>query len=336
MFSGLQRLSSAISIALLVVLLAACGSAAAPNATNAGGVSGNSPTAPAGEATSDDAGSAGSEAAFPRTIKHVKGETVIDAKPKKVAITYFPYADQLFAIGEQDVVSGVVGYKSLKAFPAYESFLQGDAVADLGDQVDLEKLMALEPDVIIASDGDEQTYEQLAKIGKTVVIAQTENWQDTIVKIAEVIGEEGKAQQYIDSYNAKLNEVAAMAENTGVQGKQAIFMMMWSKGFYYFGGIRLSPYYDGIGFSKFKNMQDWGEINLEGVSEIDPDYIFVAEDYTGTAELTMKDLEENAVWNSLKAVKDGHVYVVNTEIVGPLAMGQSNGLDFMQKLLKGE
>ncbi|WP_338553592.1 ABC transporter substrate-binding protein [Paenibacillus sp. KS-LC4] len=335
MFSRFKGITSAVSILLLVILLSACGSEAAPDAATNGAVGGNSDAA-VEEAKQGGAGQAGSEAAFPRTITHVKGETVIDAKPKKVAVTYFPYADQLFAIGEQDVVSGVVGYRSLKAFPAYEVFLQGDAVADLGDEVDLEKIMALEPDVIIASDGDEKTYEQLAKIGKTVVITQTEDWQDTIVKIAEVLGEEDKAKQYIDGYNAKLKEVAAMAENTGIQGKEAMFVMMWSKGFYYFGGSRLSPYYEGIGFSKFKDMKDWGEINLEGVSEVDPDYLFVAEDYTGTAELTMKDLEGNAVWNSLKAVKDGHVYVVNTEIVGPLAMGQSNGLDFMEKLLKGE
>ncbi|AET58001.1 hypothetical protein HPL003_06190 [Paenibacillus terrae HPL-003] len=35
------------------------------------------------------------------------------SKPKRIVITYFPYAEHLFAIGEQDAVAGVVGLSSL-------------------------------------------------------------------------------------------------------------------------------------------------------------------------------------------------------------------------------
>lgn len=129
-----------------------------------------------------------------------------------------------------------------------------------------------------------------------------------------------------------LGDVAAGMKESGVKGKTAMFMMTWNKGFNYYGGVRMEPYYDKLGFSRFPGMKDWGEISLEGVGEVDPDYIFLCKDFTGSAELTLEELQNEAVWKQLKAVKNNHVYVVDTEIVGPLAMGQSKGLDVIQNL----
>ncbi|MGG6313796.1 ABC transporter substrate-binding protein [Paenibacillus macerans] len=333
-----------IVILLLAMTAAACGTASPSNAgsngteaTDNAGAAGNAGTGAAaanngGSGTSS--GDAAATASFPITIKHDKGETVLNEKPKKVAITYFPYADHLFAIGEQDVVAGVVGLKSLQNFPVYDEFTKQGNIADLGDTASMESILALDPDVIIAWEDDEKIDDQLAKIAPTVLIRQSENWQDTIAKIAAVIGEEAKAEQYIADYNAKLDELAAKMDATGAKGKTAIFMMTWGKGFNYYGGVRMEPYYDRLGFAKFDGMEDWAEISLEGVAGIDPDYIFLGEDFTGAAELTLDELSKNPVWNGLKAVKNGNLHVIDTEIVGPLAMGQSKGLGVIEQIMQ--
>lgn len=252
-----------------------------------------------------------------------------------MAITYFPYADHLFAIGRQDVVAGVVGLKSLQNFPVYDPYTKDGAIADLGDAVDMEKLVALDPDVIIAWESDAELYDQLNKIAPTILFTQSENWQDTIEKVASVLGEEEKAKQYKESYDEKLQAVAERMKTTGEQGKTAMFMMTWGKGFNYYGGVRMEPYYERLGFKKFEGMKDWGEISLEGVTEADPDYIFLGEDFTNTAELKLEDLNQNPVWQQLKAVKNDKVFVIDTEIVGPLAMGQSKGLDVIGGIMEG-
>ncbi|UFJ40710.1 ABC transporter substrate-binding protein [Brevibacillus humidisoli] len=271
---------------------------------------------------------------FPITIQHAKGETVLKQKPKKVVVTYFPYADHLFAIGEQDVVSGVVGLKSLQNFPVYDAFTKQGNIADLGDSANLEKILELDPDVIIAWEEDEKIYDQLSKIADTIMIPQSENWQDTITKVAAVIGEQEKADLYIADYNKKLDALAAQMTQTGVQGKTAIFMMTWGKGFNYYGGVRMEPYYERLGFAKFPGMKDWGEISLEGVADIDPDYIFLGEDFTNSAEVRLEELDKNEVWNNLEAVKNGHLFVIDTEIVGPLAMGQAKDLEVIKQIMQ--
>jgi iron complex transport system substrate-binding protein len=273
-------------------------------------------------------------AAFPKTIKHAKGETVIPSKPKTVAVTYFPYAEHLFAIGETAAVKGVAGLKSLRNFPVYEVYTKEGNIADLGDEPNLEKILELNPDVIIAWEADENRFEQLSKIAPTIMIPSSENWQDTIMQVAAVMGEEDKAQQYIDRYNKKLKDVASLMEQSGEKGKTALFLMTWGKGFNYYGGVRMSPYYKGLGFKAFAKMKDYGEISLEGVSELNPDYIFLGEDFTHSADVTLQELGQNPVWKNLRAVKNNKLFVVDTEIMGPLAMGQYKGLEVIESIMK--
>ncbi|RED58106.1 ABC transporter substrate-binding protein [Cohnella lupini] len=323
-----NRVYRSLSVSIIAILLIAIFSACGNN-----NASENSASSPATE-TEQTSPSSEQASAYPKTIVHDKGETVLEAKPKTIAITYFPFAEHLFAIGEQAVVGGVVGLSSLKNFPVYDPFTKDGRIADLGDTPNLEKITALNPDVIIAWQDDEKIYDQLSKIAPTVLINQTENWQDTIAKVAALINEEDKAQQYMDDYNNKLVELASQMDQTGEKGKTAIFMMTWGKGFNYYGGERMAPYYEKLGFGKFKDMEDWGELSLESVSSVDPDYIFLGEDFTNTAEMKVEDLKTNPVWNNLKAVKNGKLFIVDTEIVGPLAMGQFKGLETIEGIIK--
>ncbi|SDZ42003.1 iron complex transport system substrate-binding protein [Evansella caseinilytica] len=313
-----------IGTMLLIILLAGCGGTGEGSKTerNSDAVGENAST------SVEDAGDA-----FPKTISHAKGEAVIESRPETVAVLYFPYAEHLFAIDEASLVGGVVGLTSMQNFPVYDPFLADGEIVDLGNEANLEKIVALNPDVIIASEMDENIYDQLEKIAETIVIPMSENWQETIVQVAAVVGEEDGAQQYIERFNEQLGDIAAVMEQTGEKGKAALFMMTWGKGFNYYSGIRMKNYYEEIGFEKYDQLEDYGEISLEGVSELNPDYIFLGEDFTESAELKLQELEENSVWNQLTAVKDGNVFIVDTEMMGPLAMGQSKGLEIIEHIL---
>jgi iron complex transport system substrate-binding protein len=250
-----------------------------------------------------------------------------------IVVTYFPYADHLFALGQADRLKGVVNLKSLQNFTVYDQFLQDGAVADLGDQVELEKIAALKPDLIIASPNEEQYMEQLSKIAKTVTVPATLNWKDTMTGVAAAIGEEAAAENYVAQFEKLQNETVAIMEKSGEKGKTALFTMPWKSAFTYWGSTRMSLYYDKLGFQPVDDLEMVGEITLEGIVALNPDYIFIGKDYTGSSEIKLDDLAGNPVWNTLDAVKNNKVFIVDTEILGPLAMGQYKGLEYMQKLL---
>ncbi|ULL15657.1 ABC transporter substrate-binding protein [Paenibacillus sp. H1-7] len=126
--------------------------------------------------------------------------------------------------------------------------------------------------------------------------------------------------------------MAAMMEKSGAKGKTALFIMPWKKGFTYWSGSRMSLYYEKLGFKPFEGMQNVGEITLEGISKLNPEFLFIGKDYAHASEITLEDLAKDPVWNSLDAVKNKKMFVADTEILGPLAMGQWKGLDYMNQL----
>jgi iron complex transport system substrate-binding protein len=283
-----------------------------------------------GKASSTDTPASSSAAtAAPTTAPVKKG-------PSKIVVTYFPYADHLFALGKADAVAGVVNLKSLQDFPVYDTFLKSGKVANLGEKIDFEKIMALNPHLIIASDADQKDLEQLNKIAKTVTVKATLNWQETIRGVAAAVEEEAAAETYINQFLSKQKEVAATMEKSGAKGKTALFIMPWKKSFTYWSGSRMAIYYEKLGFKPFEGMKNVGDISLEGISELNPEYIFIGKDYTNTSEVTLDSLNANPIWNSLTAVKNKKMFVVDTEILGPLAMGQVKGLDYMSKLFSAK
>lgn len=144
---------------LLAGLLAGCGARAGSSGElDASGAGGNNAAAGQGGASNGQEGAGGAAAgeggaksgagaaSYPLTIKHAKGETVIREKPKSVAITYFPYADHLLAIGEMPEKLGVVGLSSLKNFPVYDPFTKDGRIIDLGNTANLEKVLEMSPE----------------------------------------------------------------------------------------------------------------------------------------------------------------------------------------------
>ncbi|GKU78024.1 ABC transporter substrate-binding protein [Paenibacillus sp. L3-i20] len=255
--------------------------------------------------------------------------------PATIVVTYFPYADHLIALGQVDRLAGVVNLKSLQNFKVYDSYLESGNIVDLGEQVSPEHIASLKPDLIIVSQNDKQHVEQLSKIATTVTVEATLDWQETIVAVARAIGEEAAAEQYITKFQALQNETATVIEKSGVKGKTALFAMPWEKSFNYWGSTRMSLYYEKLGFKPVDDLEKVGEISLEGIYALNPDYIFIGKDYANASEIKLEDLGKSAIWNSLDAVKNNKVFEVDTEILGPLAMGQYKGLEYMNQLFSG-
>ncbi len=62
------------------------------------------------------------ESSFPITIKHIKGETVIEKKPEKIVAGDFMVLDHLFALDMAPVASGHI--KLAEGFPLLQSYLE--------------------------------------------------------------------------------------------------------------------------------------------------------------------------------------------------------------------
>jgi len=169
------------------------------------------PAAPAGDA----AAATESDDAFPITIEHAMGETTISERPLRVVALDPSYVDATLLLGAE-----LVGYAEYRQDPEnpFAPYL-GDVSAETADAVnvgtiaepDLEKILALEPDLIISAKvRQEALYPQLAKIAPTVFSESTgPTWKENVVLLGTALGLQDKAEEAVAAYEERAKAVGA-------------------------------------------------------------------------------------------------------------------------------
>ncbi|MEM8619106.1 MAG: ABC transporter substrate-binding protein, partial [Actinomycetota bacterium] len=158
-------------------------------------------------------------AAFPVTIEHKFGETMIPAEPESVVSIGFGEHDGLLALGVTPV--GVRDWYGEQPFATWPWALEalGDAEPEVlpNTELSFEQIAALQPDLILglSSGMSDSDYETLSAIAPTV--AQPGEYPDygtpfdeAMLITGRAVGKEAQAQQIVDDTEAAFAEVREM------------------------------------------------------------------------------------------------------------------------------
>lgn len=248
------------------------------------------------------------------TVTDVRGEVEIPAEPKRI-VDLSGNSDILSLIGYKVIGTANSDAYDYTKFPAYlEETLQGAEILgySMQDTMDIEAVMNLNPDLIIISTVQEKMYDQLSEIAPTVMIQlEALNWKDDVKAFAEVFNKEEEANKWLADYELKAKEAgdAIKAE----YGEDTTYLSFLASGgqFFVFDGAGFgNVLYEDMGLAKPEGMPEQTDISLpvvtyEGLAAIQADYIFLI-----ATDEDLAELEKNAIWNSLPAVKEGHVVVL--------------------------
>ena len=258
-------------------------------------------------------GAANEEIKMGDTVKvtDVRGEVEIPANPQRI-VDLSGNSDILSILGYKVVGTANSDAYDYTKFPSYlEETLSGAKILgySMQDTMDVEAVMNLNPDLIVISTVQEKMYDALSKIAPTVMIQlEALNWKDDVKSFAKVFNKEDVAEKWLKAYEEKAKEAGDKIK--AEYGENTTYLSFLASGgqFFIFDGAGFgSVLYEDMGLSKPKGMPEQSNISLpvvtyEGLAAIDTDYIFLIttdEDYT--------QLESNAIWNSLPAVKEGKV-----------------------------
>lgn len=244
-------------------------------------------------------------------ITDARGEVQIPANPERI----------VDLSGNSDILS-ILGYKVIGTansdaydytrFPSYlEEALTGAKILgySMQDTMDIEGILALEPDLIIISSVQEKMYAQLGEIAPTVMIelAQT-NWKDDVLAVATIMDKVEVAQSWLNEYetNAK-NTGNSMKETYGEDTTYLSFLASGGQIFIFDKAGLGSIFYEDMGLARPAGLPEQENISLpvvtyEGLAAIDADVIFAV----GTQE-DLALLKESPIYNSMEAVKNGNV-----------------------------
>lgn len=250
------------------------------------------------------------------TVTDVRGEVEIPAEPQRI----------VDLSGNSDILS-ILGYKVIGTansdaydytkFPSYlEETLKGAEILgySMQDTMDVEAVMNLNPDLIVISTVQEKMYDQLSEIAPTVMIQlEALNWKDDVKAFAKVFNKEDVANNWLADYEAKAK--AAGDKIKSEYGEDTTYLSFLASGgqFFVFDGAGFgSVLYEDMGLARPEGMPEQTDISLpvvtyEGLASIKADYIFAI----ATTE-DLAQLENNAIWNSLPAVKEGKVVILDS------------------------
>ncbi len=268
------------------------------------------------------------ETAFPRIYTDAKGHAVfIKKKPERIAIMFFHLADSMFILNTPPVAAPQLqGF--LSDWESLKPHLAVNPVIDLGRQtsINLEKVLEVQPDLIIGGILNEGMYDELSMIAPVALLDTRElagDWREVPREVAKIIGQEQLAEQRIIEIEILIEQ--ARAKLAPYKNETVAIITLDDKGnFNIYGTQSLPAFYNaesGLGLSAPAGYPaKIGRISLERLADLNPDHIFLKKNKGIEARLAR--LGDNSIWNALQAVKLGNVYFLDQSVfsVGALAV----------------
>jgi len=239
------------------------------------------------------------------TVTDMHGREITLTEPVTRIIALTPAdCEILCAIGCEDMLVGRGEYCD---YP--ESILDLPALAT-GEIMNVEQILALEPQVLIADDMGqvEEQYEQLEANGVKVVVSDTtdiEGVYTAIRMISTLVGREAEGEAVIAKMQATFAHISGLCEETG---KTVYFEVMplewglWTAGDETF--MHELAHICGME-NAFADITGWQPISTEQVIERDPDYIVLV---TGMGETAVDEVLGREGWGDMKAIQAAAVY----------------------------
>jgi iron complex transport system substrate-binding protein len=233
------------------------------------------------------------------------GQPVILDKPAQRIISLAPYITELlFAAGAGDAIIAVT------AFSDYPEAAQSLTQVGDGGGLDLEAILALQPDLVVAwqSGNPRGQVERLQSLGITVFSSEPRRLQDvpeTLRRLGRLAGTESVAAVQADSFNRRYAE---LQEHYAQRPKVSVFYQIWEQPLMTLNGEHLFSNVLRLcgGENVFKALPTLApQIDIEAVLLANPDVIVVAADDGDSPLLTAWQR-----WPQLSAVKQGHVYAM--------------------------
>ncbi|GGE63640.1 ABC transporter substrate-binding protein [Priestia taiwanensis] len=258
-----------------------------------------------------------------QTITYLKKDYTVPTDIKKVAAASLEAMEDAAVLGVKPTGAITVGGK----LPTYlAKDLEGAESIGEKMQPNHEVLLKMKPDVILGTTKFQpEVAEKLGKVATMIPVSHiSTDWEANLRLMGEVSGTKEKAEEVIKQYKEDVAKVKASIEPK-VKDKEAVVVRIRAGNMQvYPASVYLNPVlYEDLGLTvptEIKAVEKQEAISIEKFAEMDPDIVFLQFDESENAKTpkVLDELQSNAIWKNLKAVKDNKVFI---NAVDPLAQG---------------
>ena len=245
-----------------------------------------------------------------RQVLDANGQThTVPEAPQRVVVLSELDLDSALTLGVQPV--GTVNGRGQGTLPRYLLDKAGKAIQVVGDldNPNLEKLIDLEPDLILTGQTKPELLALLQEIAPTVVTGNWgEPWKTVFNRSANVMNKEAEAKAFLARYDARLAQ--ARSKLAKHQGEQVSIVRWNPKGpSYMHGGTFASSVVTEMGLARPAHQigdksPHSPALSLESLNLLDGDWLVVGTLSTsGDAVDAMKQAEQTPAFQQLGAIK---------------------------------
>ncbi len=251
------------------------------------------------------------------TVTDDYGEIVtIRGIPQRIVSLAPSNTEILYALGLEDRIVGVTDYCNYPPETSDKPKVGGYST------INIEKVLAANPDLIFAATGNtEDVVNRLRMIGMTVVTLNPLTVDDVLrdTELAgTATGQEEQARTCVEELQARI--VAVTDKTEAQEEKPSVAHVVWYDPIWVSGNGTFQNEVITMagGTNALGSVEGWGIVGLEEFITTNPEYIIVS---SGTG---MGDEGRDVVYDyfmneprmqRLDAVRDGHVYVVDADII---------------------
>jgi iron complex transport system substrate-binding protein len=252
-----------------------------------------------------------------RTVEHALGEARIPTSPQRIIVLHDTFLlDPVLALGIKPI--GITTFAADVGSPVRG--IEAQQIADFevvgdGHQPNLEKILALKPDLIVARESQAEIYDQLSAIAPTIAVSETLiSFEERLRFIAQIFDKEVVAEQILDEYWNRIQQFkAAMSQRLNTM-QVSVLVLAWGtmstpsseltcSKVLVDAGIHRPPVQEQLANSS----SDSPPLSLEVISEHDADAILLITD----RQTNTSDYLNSPIWANLQAVQNNQVYQVD-------------------------
>ena len=281
------------------------------------------------------------------TLVDSRERIVTVKKPiKRIVLTLRPNLEALRTLKvSKDMIIGIsIDIKEYASY--YPEFSESD-LPTVGAEfrgIDVEKILELNPDVVLAHGGHGHTpwpfVQQLETAGMTVLCFKShipELYPEEIEKLGYVFDRESETEEFLDFYEDFLNSIKDKTKDIPEEDKPKVYCELAQFGKYQICDRKCDGYL--ITMAGGKNIfpiEPWGKVDPEAVIERNPDIIVrvVTDDADARDAGDIEKLKEardeimsRPELQDVTAVKKGNVFVIATPIWS--SFGYAGGRHFV-------
>lgn len=257
------------------------------------------------------------------TVNHLQGTTVVPKNPKRVVVMDIGVLDSLDYLDIHPEMLATCSSYLPKYIDKYK-----DNTVDIGQMknVDIEKINATKPDLIIISGRQSPYYKQLSEIAPTIDLSIDNNnylasFENKMRILGEIFDKEDMVTNRLFGIKSKIDTIRTDSRN---KNKYGLLVLTTGNSLHAYGpGMRYSFVFDVFGLHTVVN-KDRNEdtkspggktISYEYILETNPDYIMVIDrDFSVNLGESAKRLFDNDLIKKTKAYQTNNIYYLDSDI----------------------